>query len=239
MEPSARVDARAGVRRVAGRTHDVREPATVLERTDSARADQHDVAGSHLDARPRSRLVEFVTRDLVAAGELVDSSHRSDIEEHAAADKRAHVLDPEHGRTAERGDGVGRDTVVQRACVADMAECVPVGRSLQTHHDMVVVEVGDHGVAVGVAEIRVVDVVHRPQWVDPAGYRTDLGSVRREIDRHRDPPARTDCRRSVGNGFVGEQVERAEAVVVTPPAPVADFGTDLVEAIVERHGPTS
>ena len=120
-----------------------------------------------------------------------------------------------------------------------MAECVPVGRSLQTHHDMVVVEVGVHGVAVGVAEIRVVDVVHRPQWVDPAGYRTDLGSVRREIDRHRDPPARTDCRRSVGNGFVGEQVERAEAVVVTPPAPVADFGTDLVEAIVERHGPTS
>ena len=181
-----RVDARAGVRRVAGRTHDVREPAAVLERTDSARADQHDVAG-HLDARPRSRLVEFVTRDLVAAGELVDSSHRSDIEEHAAADKRAPSRS-EHGRTAERGDGVGRDTVVQRACVADMAECVPVGRSLQTHHDMVVVEVGDHGVAVGVAEIQVVDVVHRPQWVDPAGYRTDLGSVRREIDRHRDPP---------------------------------------------------
>ena len=58
--------------------------------------------GSHLDARPRSRLVEFVTRDLVPAGELVDSSHRSDIEEHAATDKRAHVLDPEHGRTAER-----------------------------------------------------------------------------------------------------------------------------------------
>ena len=80
-----------------------------------------------------------------------------------------------------------------------MAECVPVGRSLQTHHDMVVVEVGDHGVAVGIAEIRVVDVVHRPQWVDPAGYRTDLGSVRREIDRHRDPSARTDCRRSVRN----------------------------------------
>ena len=162
VEPAARVDARTGVRRVAGVAHDIGEPATVLERTDSARADQHDVAGPHLDARPRSRLVEFVTRDLVAAGELVDSSHRSDIEEHAAADKHAHVLDPEHGRTAERGDGVGRDTVVQRACVADMAECVPVGRSLQTHHDMVVVEVGDHGVAVGVAEVRVVDVVHRP-----------------------------------------------------------------------------
>ena len=46
-------------------------------------------------------------RDLVAAGVgrlLASQRHRGA----RRADKRAHVLDPEHGRTAERGDGVGR-----------------------------------------------------------------------------------------------------------------------------------
>ena len=116
-----------------------------------------------------------------------------------------------------------------------MGEPVPVGAGLQTHGDHVVGEVGHHGVAVGIAEVGVVDRAHHMDRVDAGRDRPDLHAVVLEVDRQRDSLTGLDEPRRVGHCLVGYQVERAQAVIVAPAPPVADLVGDLVKVSGERH----
>ena len=170
-------------------------------------------------------------------GEPLEPLGRAHVEQHAPPGEVPDVLDPEHGGSARRVDRGDRHPVVEGVVVAHVGQAVPVGGGLQGHGHDVVGEVRDHALAVGVAEVGAVDLHHGVQRVDPPVHLADLHAVGvLEVQRARHPPPGPHQRGGVGDGFVGDQVEGAEAVVVAPAPPVADLVAQGEEGVSEAHG---
>ncbi len=143
------------------------------------------------------------------AGRCVDAAMRGHVEQHAAGDDRAHVVDRVAGRAA-RGHVLGRGpTVVERAVAEDVAQRVHVRGAVGVDHEDVLGAAGTGALRVAVQR----DV---PVLV-AAGPDRSFGA-QRDRERVDAPVARQPRRRG---GHLGRDVvERAALVLVAPLAPV-------------------
>src|SRR5215470_1691798 len=99
----------------------------IVELGAPAAADQHDIAGADLDAGRAFGAGQVVRRDPVAGGQDVGAVQGGDVQQHAAADHRLELVDPEHGEPAAGLRLGGRDAAVELALVGNVAEGVDVG----------------------------------------------------------------------------------------------------------------
>ena len=235
-EPAHRVEAGSRAGSVGVGPGDVGQRSHLPEHLDPSGAQQHDVARSHGHPPVLGRLVEVVAGDLVITGKPLQPLGRAHVEQHAPAGEVADVLDPEHGGAADGVDRRDRHPVVEGVVVAHVGQAVPVGGGLQGHGHDVVGEVGDQSFAVGVAQVGTVDLHHGVQRVDPPVHLADLHPAGvGEVEGARHPAAGAHQRGGVGHRAVGDQVERAEAVVVAPAPPVAHLVTHCEEGVGEAH----
>ena len=194
-------------------------------------AHQHDVAGLDGHRGQRAGGVEVRGRDGVPAVEDVGLLGPGHVEEHPAADERVHEVDPETARP-RRVDRRCRVPVVERAAVAHMRQSVPMRGALQRHDDDVLVGADPFGV-VGQRHVHVRHGAHR---VEAARHDTLLDPLGlRQGQAHGEGPARPDTARRPAAHLVGDEVERAELVVVAPATPVPHPGGDRRELLRGTH----
>jgi len=98
-----------------------------------------------------------------------------------------------------------------------------VGGGLQAHGDGVIAG----GEPVGVSGHVLVDHDHRPGGIFAPGDEPDLQPLFLERIGKREPAAGSDGTRRSLDHLIGDQVERAEPVVVAPSPPVVHLCGDL------------
>ena len=184
-----------------------------------AGAQQHDVTRLDLDAcasshaasssSPVNGVPASITSTPMAAG---------DVEQHAAGHDRRDLADAALRRAPSVIESAGM-AVPEVAAVARVRQRVPVRARLQRR--------GPSGrrrtrVPSGSPIGHLVDLEHLVDRVVPAGDEPDLRAVVVERDRQVERLPDLHARRAALHGGGVDQVERAELVVVTPAAPVAD-----------------
>ncbi len=162
--------------------------------------------------------------DRVAVGELAGLGLQvtADVEQHTAGDDDGcRVLDARHEVAVARHDVTGATAVPGDAVVEDVAEPVPLRRALERHRDHVV------GAADAVREALIRRAPRRcrcrswcaPGWCGGASPSAARSCRTTAPGRRPAPPARALPRPRALSGI--DEVERAEHVVLAPPAPVA------------------
>src|SRR5262249_30259898 len=92
--------------------------------------DENGIARLERDVLFLHRAVDVLRRDLVAVAQYLDALQAGDVEQHAARDQRADVLDAELGEAVAGLDVAGLDAVVVAAVVALVREAVELGADL-------------------------------------------------------------------------------------------------------------
>ena len=193
--------------------------------------DQEYVTGLDGDVLTFLGGAQVVGGDRVARVEPRDPLGRGDVEQDSAADDALlGLVHRELRRATDRGGVGGVEAVVVLALPGEVGQPVEVGvRSVADDADVFTHRVELDGVAEHVARFAELHVAlqHRS-----SAQRVGIGGI--HVSGQRDHVAVTDGGRCGGAFLGGDQVERAESVVVTPTTPVGQCLKVIPDVLLGR-----
>ena len=176
-------------------------------------------------------VVQFVVGDALAVLHPRHLAEAGDVEQHAAPDHLVlGMLDAEHRKTA-RVDQLGVVAVVGLVLMKDVAERVPMRRTLDAQHERVVgvadlVPVLLAGDGVGAGREHLVD------RIEAAAEQSGLRAVAVERNAKREHLAGANEARRVDDILGRDVVQRADLVFLAPPSPVRELLRSLLDRLL-------